>query len=229
MDASHVRPKRILAIDGGGLRGVAAIAFLERLEQRLRSEHGVDYKLHEHFDLIGGTSTGSIIATSLALGHSLKEIKQHYFHLAPNVFRRSWSRIPFVQSTFKAEALRREFRNIVGDRTLETPDLKTYLAIVTKRLDTGSVWFLSNNPNSTFWDSPENGAYLGNRYYPLANIIRASTAAPLFFDPQLMEIVRGRAPRTFCRRRCLALQQPFAGDASDGHDRRIWLLLADRR
>lgn len=189
--------RRILSIDGGGLRGVAAIAFLERLERRLHGEYGRAVALHEHFDLIGGSSTGAIIATSLALGHPLEQVKDHYFRLAPNVFRRVWNRIPFIHAIFSAEALQREFLNIVGERTLDTPDLKTGLAIIAKRVDTGSVWFLTNSPNAPYWGDPADGSYIGNRHYSLANIVRASTAAPHFFDPHLLEIVKGQPPGLF--------------------------------
>lgn len=191
------KPKRILALDGGGLRGVATIAFLERFEERLRHEYGRPVALHEHFDLIGGTSTGSIIATGLALGQPLATIKDHYFRLAPNVFRRAWNRIPLVQAVFSAKALQREFLGIVGNRTLASPDLKTGLAIVTKRVDTGAVWFLTNNSEALYWDDPDDGSYIGNRNYLLANIILASTAAPHFFDPHPIEIVKGKTVGMF--------------------------------
>ncbi len=194
---NETTPKRILSLDGGGLRGVASIAFLERLEAKLQADYGRPIALHEHFDLIGGTSTGSIIATGLALGQPLSEIKDHYFRLAPNVFRRAWNRIPLVHAIFSAEALQREFLGIVGDRTLATPDLKTGLAIITKRVDTGAVWFLTNNAGAPYWDDPEDGSFIGNRHYSLANVIRASTAAPHFFDPHLIEIVKGKTTGLF--------------------------------
>jgi hypothetical protein len=113
------------------------------------------------------------------------------------VFRRAWNRIPFVHAIFSGEALQREFLNIVGDRPLETADLKTGLAIVAKRVDTGSVWFLTNNPNAPYWKDPPDGSYIGNRHYGLANVIRASTAAPHFFDPHMLEIVKGQPPGLF--------------------------------
>lgn len=189
------RPKRILALDGGGLRGVASLAFLERLEAKLKAEHGPELRLHEYFDLVGGTSTGAIIATSIALGLTLEETKGHYFRLAPNVFRRQWRRVPFLRALFSAEALHAEFQQIMGDRTLDTPDLKTGLAIIAKRFDTGSVWFLTNNPKARYWNDSE--GTIGNRRYSLANVVRASTAAPHFFDPQLIQIAEGQAPGLF--------------------------------
>ncbi len=56
-------PKRILALDGGGLKGIAT-GCLEALEQRLRQQHGndPDFCLSDYFDLISGTSTGASIA-----------------------------------------------------------------------------------------------------------------------------------------------------------------------
>ena len=54
-------PKRILSIDGGGVRGAVAAAFLQKLEQTLRDRHGrADLVRSDYFDLIGGTSVGAI-------------------------------------------------------------------------------------------------------------------------------------------------------------------------
>ena len=53
-------PKRILSLDGGGVRGVISIAFLERLEKEISEIEGRPTLLGEWFDLIGGTSTGAI-------------------------------------------------------------------------------------------------------------------------------------------------------------------------
>src|SRR5690349_21153748 len=61
-------PKRILALDGGGVRGAIAVAFLEEIEQVLSQNLQRPVQLNHYFDLIGGTSTGAIIACALALG-----------------------------------------------------------------------------------------------------------------------------------------------------------------
>src|ERR1041384_3003048 len=67
-------PKRILSLDGGGVRGVISLAYLERIQAILRERHGPGLRLCDYFDLIGGTSTGSIIATGLALGMPVDEL-----------------------------------------------------------------------------------------------------------------------------------------------------------
>lgn len=189
--------KAILALDGGGVRGVISIAILERIERLLRERAGPDARLCDHFDLIGGTSTGAIIATALALGFSTSDIKDIYFELAPRVFRRRFSRIAFLRTRFDAAALRREILAVVGDRRLDTPDLRTGLAIVAKRMDTGGAWLVSNNPRSKFWDDPEDRSYIGNHHFLLADLVRASTAAPYYFEPEQIQIAEGAPPGLF--------------------------------
>src|ERR1700730_2782186 len=58
-------PKRMLCLDGGGVRGVITVAFLERIEQVLSEREGRNIRLGDWFDLVGGTSTGAVIAGAL--------------------------------------------------------------------------------------------------------------------------------------------------------------------
>ncbi len=197
MQAGADTGKSILALDGGGVRGVISIAFLERIEALFTEKAGAPVRLADRFDMVGGTSTGAIIATGLALGLSGSDVKAMYFELAPRVFRRSRLRLVLVHTRFDAAALRQEIEKVVGDRRLDTPDLKTSLAIITKRLDTGGAWIVSNNPRSKYWESHPDGRCIGNRHYHLADLVRASTAAPYFFEPQEIEIVPGRPPGLF--------------------------------
>jgi len=62
-------PKRVLALDGGGIRGVLTLEYLDVIETLLRQRTGrANLVLCDYFDLIGGTSTDSIIAAALACG-----------------------------------------------------------------------------------------------------------------------------------------------------------------
>lgn len=190
-------PKRILSLDGGGVRGAISIAFLERLEKLVEEIEGKPTLLGDWFDLIGGTSTGAIIASALALGFKAAEIRELYSALGPAVFRKKFWRIAGLRAAFDKKNLVHELGKFIGDRTLDSDDLRTGLCIITKRLDSGSAWVLTNNPKSKFWETPDNNSFIGNRYYPLINLVRASAAAPHFFDPELIEIVAGEKPGLF--------------------------------
>jgi hypothetical protein len=75
----HEGPKKLLAIDGGGVRGVLALEVLQRIEDLLKAKSGrVDFRLADYFDYIAGTSTGGIIAAGLSIGMSVGEILAFY-------------------------------------------------------------------------------------------------------------------------------------------------------
>jgi hypothetical protein len=186
--------KRILALDGGGVRGALSIAFLERLEKILTEIEGRPVRLCEWFDLIGGTSTGAIIAAGLASGYSANEMHKFYSELAPKIFKTPIFRIPGWRASFDARRLHLELNRILSGYTLGSEDLQTGLCIILKRLDTGSCWIIMNNPRSAFWETRadnSDNSFVGNRHFLLTNIIRASTAAPYYFDPQTIEISEG--------------------------------------
>jgi hypothetical protein len=197
-------PKRMLALDGGGTLGVIEIAFLERIEALLRARYGGDpaFRLCHYFDLIGGTSTGAIIATALALGMSAQQVKALYFELGPAIFKPRFD-FPGFRPKFRAGALAEKLHAVLADRKLESEDLKTGLTIVTKRVDTGSPWVLTNHPASKFWNDPEvdpvkgKAPYIGNRHYKLSALLRASTAAPFYFSPKQIQIAENEPDGLF--------------------------------
>ncbi|KIN69373.1 Patatin [Sulfitobacter donghicola DSW-25 = KCTC 12864 = JCM 14565] len=192
---TNLRKRNILALDGGGVRGIITLAFLERIEELL-AKAGMG-NLNQHFDLVGGTSTGSIIASGLSLGLSPKDLTRFYMRLGPKVFRKPRWRIRGVQSVFDARMLKAQLEEIIGDATLDSDRIHNSLAIIAKRMDTGSPWIVHNNPNGAFWEDAADGSYIGNRNYRLAEIVRASTAAPYYFSPELIEIVKGEDPGLF--------------------------------
>ena len=176
-------PKRILALDGGGVRGALTIGFLEQLERTLRERHGrPSLTLCDYFDLIGGTSIGAIIAVGLAIGMEVAEIKHESLKMAGEVFsKRKWKR---WQASFDVKPLEEHLARICGDRTLADSSIRTGLCIVTKRVDTGSTWPLINHPHGKYFK--ENGQIL------LRDALRASAAAPVYFVPTKIEISPGQ-------------------------------------
>src|SRR4030095_13181087 len=147
-------PKRILALDGGGLRGILTLSYLAEIESTLSERHGgaETFRLSHYFDLIAGTSTGSIIAAALARGMSVSEIAKKYLDLGQRVFQKSWLRQGFVRAFYDEAGLIEELKQVYGAQTtLSDPSLQTGLLIVTKRLDTESVWPISNNPRGKYY------------------------------------------------------------------------------
>ena len=72
--------RRILSIDGGGIKGTQPAAFLAGLEEDL------DEPIGRYFDLIAGTSTGGILAIGLALGIPAKTLLELYENRGPTIF-----------------------------------------------------------------------------------------------------------------------------------------------
>jgi predicted acylesterase/phospholipase RssA len=185
-------PKRILALDGGGLRGILTLGILQQIEGELRSRHSNDpaFRLCDYFDLIAGTSTGAIIAAALAIGWSVEEIKERYFVLGSRVFRRSLLRQGLLRAKYDESRLIEELQAVYGaDTTLASERLRTGLLVVIKRLDTASPWPVSNNPNGKYFHSRPGGT-IGNGDYKLWQAVRASTAAPDYFDPERITIAQ---------------------------------------
>lgn len=191
-------PKRILALDGGGLRGILTIGILQKIEDILRERHGDcdDFRLCHYFDLIAGTSTGSIIAAALAIGWKVEEIREKYMRLGKSVFEKSFFRKGLFRAKYDKEKLTEELQEVYGEHTMLGGDeLQTGLLIMTKRLDTGSPWPISNNPRGKYYASRPGGT-IGNGEYPLWQVVRASTAASAYFDPESITIAEKSGYKT---------------------------------
>lgn len=74
------RPFRILSVDGGGYLGLATAVFIQQMERHF------SVSFSDRFDLFCGTSTGAIIAASLAVGKTGGEIVSLYKELGPKIF-----------------------------------------------------------------------------------------------------------------------------------------------
>ncbi len=175
-------PKRILSLDGGGIRGIVSLGFLGRIEKILRERYeNAELRLCDYFDLIGGTSTGAIIAACLAEGMEVADIKERYLRLGAKIFAsRKWRR---WRALFRAQPLEKELKSYFGNRTLGDTSIRTGLIIITKRVDTESTWPLLNHPRGKY--------YFSNKDILLCDALRASTAAPFFFEPKKFDVGSG--------------------------------------
>lgn len=189
-------PKRILALDGGGTRGIVTLCFLAEIEALLRRRFkNPKLVLSDYFDLIGGTSVGSMLATLLAMGKEVTYIRQLFEGWAPRIFNTNDANYGIFDHVFDARVLRGLVQAQVFDKPLRSDDIKTGLCIISKRADTASVWPVINNPFDQYFEpraaQGNAPARLGNGDYKLVDLLRASTAAPLYFSPAGIKIFDG--------------------------------------
>ncbi len=184
-------PKRLLALDGGGVRGMLSLGYLGRMESLLRTRHGgdPDFRLSDYFDLIGGTSIGAVLAAGLALGYPVAEIEALFSQMMTTMFRKPPWRLGVWGAKYETKTVVDALKQLGGDITLGSDALKTGLMVIAKRLDTGSPWLIHNNPRGKFYGDAGDAA--ANCNLPLHQVVRASTAAPLYFDPERIALAPG--------------------------------------
>jgi uncharacterized protein len=189
-------PKRILSLDGGGARGLLTLGVLSQLERHLgeRSGDPANFRLAHYFDLIGGTSTGAIIATTLALEWRVRDVVDLYFKLLPAIFERPQVPGPLrvLIPAFKNKALTQALNEQLGDRMLNSDALKTGLAIHAKRIDSGSAWIVVNNADWCYYNAKADSTGVPNSQFYLRDLVQASAAAPTYFADVRIPLARKR-------------------------------------
>jgi len=167
---SHTNQRfRVLALDGGGLKGAFEAAFLAAIEDDL----GVS--IVDHFDLIAGTSTGSIIAMGLGLGLSAKQTLEFYQAKGSSIFpykeSSEWLRrlAQYTATKHKPDGLQRELITVFGDKTLG--DSGKPLVIPSYNLDADDVYVFK---------TPHSRRFKRDWKVPAWQVCMASCAAPTF-------------------------------------------------
>jgi uncharacterized protein len=179
------RPRRMLALDGGGIRGILTQEVLARIESLLADAtgKGEDFRLCDFFDYIAGTSTGAIIAAGLARSMSVQELLGFYQKTGPAMFDKTFV-LQRWKSLYKSEPLAKELQATFGaNTTLSSQDLRCLLLAVTRNVTTDSPWPVSSNPLARYNDANRKDC---NLRIPLWKLVRASTAAPIFFPPEVV-------------------------------------------
>lgn len=185
--------KRILSLDGGGIRGLFTLEVLARVERIIREKtHQPNLVLADYFHFIGGTSTGAIIAASLSWGLPVAEIKRLYLEQCRKVFSKKKTFGQFFFAKYAAEEMSNLLRcqfseDGQGQRPalLDSDRLRTLLMVVMRNGATGSPWPVTNNPKAMYNDAKLPDC---NLRIPLWRLIRASTAAPTIFPPEEIEL-----------------------------------------
>jgi uncharacterized protein len=180
-------PKRILALDGGGIRGIITLEILAGIESLLREKSGRrdDFVLADYFDFIAGTSTGAIIGAALSLGMPVSDIRSFYLDTGREMFEAA-SVLRRFRYKYEDTKLSLKLHEIFGsETTLGSNRLKTLLMLVMRNATTDSPWPITNNPFAKFnqKDLPD-----CNLNVPLWQLVRASTAAPCFFPPEVVQL-----------------------------------------
>ena len=160
----------ILALDGGGTRGVYSAQVLSCIEQ----ETGAPVR--EHFDLIAGTSTGSIIAGAAAVGIPMSGVVKLFEKESPRIFRRRWLGSFHMRSKYSSRSLEQVIRSCVSDLTLG--EISTPLMITGSDISTGGVHVFKSRYLKDLGEP-----YIRDGDVVLSDAILASCAAPAYFDP----------------------------------------------
>ncbi len=194
--------KKILACDGGGILGLISVEILAKLESDLRGALGQpNLVLADYFDFVCGTSTGAIIAACISAGMSMQRIRSFYVDSGEQMFDKA-SLLHRLQYSYNdeplAEKLRHELDQALAhvakpgepNATLGDAGLRTLLMMVLRNATTDSPWPVSNNPRGKY-NQP--GRKDCNLRLPLWQLVRASTAAPTFFPPEVVTFARGTA------------------------------------
>jgi len=172
--------RRILSIDGGGVRGIIpalALAALERTTGR---------PARDHFDFLAGTSTGALIAAGLAVGIPAERLVSLYRTRAPRLFQ-SPRGIPFLRQVvtghkYDSAGLHRLILDELGEQAgWCLNDVPSDILVTAKGLDDGNPWyFVKDRPG-------ENSSRTGN--LSLAGCLTASAAAPTYFQPWFIDSI----------------------------------------
>lgn len=166
---------KILALDGGGIRGVVTACILQEVEKQ------VGKPLNQYFDFITGTSTGSILAAGLALEMTPQDLINIYKKSGGEIFKTSWFRkiLSWVWGPkYSHEGLIKVLRNPdnLGELTFRQLAEKTSTELLIFAYDTlhrNTTFFISPCPEKNRWFND----------MKLWEICVASASAPTFFPP----------------------------------------------
>jgi len=160
----------ILALDGGGARGIYPACILASVERNLGKP------IKDCFDLITGTSTGAIIAGAAAAGVKMRAVVDLFDKEAPQVFR---SRLP-SWGLIRSKYARAPLERLVKERfpCIRLGEICTPLLITSSSISTGSVHVFKSKYLDELGEQ-----YLRDGDVLLSDAVLASCAAPSYFDP----------------------------------------------
>ncbi len=192
------QPRKILSLDGGGIRGIITLEILAEIEKQLKQKlnRGEDFRLGDYFDYIGGTSTGAIIAAGLSIGMSVQHLLDFYVKKGKDMFDRSFI-TNLWKSLYESGPLLMMLKETFGEDTdmmIRKGKYRCLLLVVTMNRTTDSPWPISNNPQAKYNDENRKDC---NSRIELYKLVRASTAAPIYFPPETIPWDKDDPKKTF--------------------------------
>jgi len=166
------KPFRVLSIDGGGVRGVFAAKILSLMETKLH------INIHEAFDLIVGTSTGSIIAAAIAIKYDLTQLVEDYLGNASKIFQKRINFFGLLRSKYDSKFLEDFLFGRLGDVTLGK--IEKPLILNATNVSVGDVHIFKTSYQQ---QQQRKGDYVRDGEVPLYKAVLASCSAPIYFDP----------------------------------------------
>ncbi len=156
--------RKILTIDGGGIKGIFAASFLAELEEKCCC------RICDYFDMISGTSTGGIIAAALAIGIPANTVLELYLRNGRDIFGKK--KIPILRGKYTTEPLKNVITRVFDNKKIR--DCQTRLLIPAFDLENRTVRvFKTPHSKDLYFDKDE----------LLVDCILATTAAPIYFKP----------------------------------------------
>lgn len=156
---------KLLCIDGGGIRGIFAIAILQALEEE------VGHPVGELFDVVAGTSTGAIIAASVSLNKNMKEVYESYKYYGEKIFTRQ-AKVGLFKSVYSDRSLRHLLKKAFGE--VEMEDIPKPLLIPAVDITHGKPFIHRSN-----YGHPESE----DLSIKLWDAVLSSCSAPVYFPP----------------------------------------------
>jgi len=167
---------RILSLDGGGIRGLYSAQMLKNIEEKC----GVDF--YSDFDLIVGTSTGSILAGAIVQKIDLDKVVFLYQHEGKNIFKKRWySRIGLFRSRYNPQSFEKVLKSIFGNTMLG--DIKKPLLINATNIGDSSQFVFKTTFNGQVDGNNNKKVLVRDGDIALTDAILASSSAPIFFPP----------------------------------------------
>ena len=166
-------PLRVLTLDGGGAKGFYTLGVLKEIEAMVKPP------LYQHFNLVFGTSTGAIIASLIALGHSVDSILDIYRKHVPTVMSKK-------RAKTRSLALTNLAHEIFGDSTFS--DVKTGIGIVTAKWLTERPMIFKGNIGQAHGRVD---TFVPGFGVSIADAVRASCSAYPFFKRTIVKTSMG--------------------------------------